>query len=278
MQKIPSLTFENNNQTTIRFVSDNLRASAEFLEMVSTRKDDSSFSSACRNLLRHALLTFQLGRVPCKCLGLARRIRLAAMRLWKAVGGAKFPLTIAAIANDHRNSPGATLATTGGLCTSPKPQDQVKGALLLDIVVCQGPAILELFASENQALLIRRDSLLVLDLALDHVDSIRALNLERDSFASKSLDKNLHSTPQPQNKMQGALLLDIVVCQGPAILKLFASENQALLIRRNPLLVLNLALDHIDSIRALHLKGDGLSSQLQTNKSVHDKSDRRKSI
>jgi len=45
----------------------------------------------------------------------------------------------------------------------------VKGGLLLDIVVGEGSAILELLAGEDQTLLIRGDSLLVLDLGLDIV-------------------------------------------------------------------------------------------------------------
>merc|ERR1719259_168567 len=53
------------------------------------------------------------------------------------------------------------------LGTSPQPEDKVKSGLLLDVVVGQSPAILQLLASEDQSLLIRGDSLLVLDLGLD---------------------------------------------------------------------------------------------------------------
>merc|ERR1712037_718861 len=47
------------------------------------------------------------------------------------------------------------------LSTSPQPEDEVEGGLLLDVVVGQSPAILQLLAGEDQPLLIRRDSLLV---------------------------------------------------------------------------------------------------------------------
>ena len=40
--------------------------------------------------------------------------------------------------------------------------DQVKSGLLLDVVVGEGPAVLQLLASEDQTLLVRGDSLLVL--------------------------------------------------------------------------------------------------------------------
>ena len=48
------------------------------------------------------------------------------------------------------------------LHASPQPQDQVKGGLLLDVVIGQGPAVLQLLAGEDQPLLVRGDALLVL--------------------------------------------------------------------------------------------------------------------
>ncbi len=44
------------------------------------------------------------------------------------------------------------------LHASTQTEDQVEGGLLLDIVVSQGAAILELLASKNQALLVGRDT------------------------------------------------------------------------------------------------------------------------
>ena len=46
----------------------------------------------------------------------------------------------------------------------------------MDVVVLESAAFLELLASEDEALLIRRDAFLVLDLGLDVVDSIVGLN------------------------------------------------------------------------------------------------------
>jgi hypothetical protein len=48
-------------------------------------------------------------------------------------------------------------------------EDQVESRLLLDVVVGKGAAILELLASEDQALLVRGNALLVLDLRLNVV-------------------------------------------------------------------------------------------------------------
>jgi len=58
---------------------------------------------------------------------------------------------------------------------------------LLNVVVRKSAAILQLLASEDQALLVRRDALLVLDLGLDIVDRVRGLNLEGDGLAREGL-------------------------------------------------------------------------------------------
>jgi len=80
---------------------------------------------------------------------------------------------------------------------------KVKGRLLLDVVVGESATILKLLASEDQPLLIRRDTLLVLDLGLDIVDSVRRLDLKGDGFAREGLDKNLHASTQTEDEMQG---------------------------------------------------------------------------
>merc|ERR1711892_278450 len=49
------------------------------------------------------------------------------------------------------------------LSTTPEPQHQVQGTLLLDVVVTEGTPILELLPSEDKPLLVWRDSLLVLN-------------------------------------------------------------------------------------------------------------------
>lgn len=56
-------------------------------------------------------------------------------------------------------------------------------------------------------------------------------------------------------------LLNVVVAESTAILKLLAGKDQALLIRGNAFLILNLALHIVDSIARLHLEGDGLTRE-----------------
>ncbi len=65
--------------------------------------------------------------------------------------------------------------------------------LLLDVVVAQRAAVLELLAREDEALLVGRDALLVLDLLLDVVDRVARLDIERDGLARERLDEDLRS-------------------------------------------------------------------------------------
>jgi len=55
---------------------------------------------------------------------------------------------------------------------SSQAKHQVKSGFLLDVVVGKGAAIFELLSGEDQSLLVRRDSFLVLDLSLDIFDSV----------------------------------------------------------------------------------------------------------
>jgi len=147
------------------------------------------------------------------------------------------------------------------LHSSSEPENEVKSRLLLDVVVRESPAILELLPGEDQPLLVWGNPLLVLDLSLDIFNGVRRLNLESNSLSSQGLDEDLHSSSEPENEVKGGLLLDVVVREGPAVLKLLSSEDQPLLVWGNPLLVLDLGLDVLDRVRRLHFKGDGLPGQ-----------------
>merc|ERR1712010_448923 len=61
--------------------------------------------------------------------------------------------------------------------------------------------------------------------------------------------------------MESGLFLDVVVREGPSILKLLASEDEPLLIWRDALLVLDLGLDILNGVRGLNLESDGLASE-----------------
>jgi hypothetical protein len=57
-------------------------------------------------------------------------------------------------------------------------EDEVHGGLLLDVVVEQGAAVLELLAAEEEALLPRGDALLRFDQSLDILDRVRRRDVE----------------------------------------------------------------------------------------------------
>ncbi|RAH49072.1 uncharacterized protein BO95DRAFT_439788 [Aspergillus brunneoviolaceus CBS 621.78] len=62
---------------------------------------------------------------------------------------------------------------------------------LLDVVVAQGAAILELLTSEDETLLIRGDTLLILDLGLDVVDGVARLDVEGNGLTREGLDETM---------------------------------------------------------------------------------------
>jgi len=78
------------------------------------------------------------------------------------------------------------------LASSAKSQHQVEGRLLLDVVVGESATVLELLASEDKSLLIRRNSFLVLDLGLDIVDRIGGFDFQGNGLTSERLHENLH--------------------------------------------------------------------------------------
>jgi hypothetical protein len=125
----------------------------------------------------------------------------------------------------------------------------VEGRFLLDVVVRKSTTILELLAGEDETLLIRRDTLLVLDLLFHVVDGISRLNLEGDGFAGEGLHEDLHTTTETEDKMESRLLLDVVVGERSAILKLLSGEDETLLIRRDSFLVLNLEVVRKSSVQ-----------------------------
>lgn len=79
------------------------------------------------------------------------------------------------------------------LTTTSQSQHQVKSGLLLDVVVRQGSAVLQLLTSEDQSLLVRWDSLLILDLGLNIVDGVRGLDFQGNGLTCQGLNENLHT-------------------------------------------------------------------------------------
>ena len=75
-------------------------------------------------------------------------------------------------------------------------QYQVQGRLFLDVVVGQRSSVFELLAREDESLLVRRDTLFVLDLLLHSFDGVCRINFQGDSPACQSLHEDLHASFQ----------------------------------------------------------------------------------
>jgi hypothetical protein len=147
------------------------------------------------------------------------------------------------------------------LVSSTETKDQVKSRLLLDVVIRESAAILELLSSKDETLLIRGDSLLILNLSLDVVDGVARLDIERNGLTSQSLDENLHSSTETKDQVESRLLLDVVIRESASILELLSGKDETLLIRGDSLLILNLSLDVVDGVARLDIESNGLTSQ-----------------
>lgn len=70
----------------------------------------------------------------------------------------------------------------------------MKRRLLLDIIVGECAAVLQLLPCKDQALLVGRDALLILNLRLNSLDGVRGLYVQGDRLSSEGLYEDLHST------------------------------------------------------------------------------------
>ena len=78
------------------------------------------------------------------------------------------------------------------LHTTSKSEDQMESGFFLDVVIGEGSTVFELFSSENESLLIWRNTFLILDLSFDVFDSVSWFNIKSDGLACKGFDENLH--------------------------------------------------------------------------------------
>ena len=147
------------------------------------------------------------------------------------------------------------------LHTTTEAEHQVKGRLLLNVVVAEGAAVFELLTGENKTLLIWGNTFLVLDLGFDVLDRVGGLDIKGDGLTSEGLDEDLHTSSKSKDQVKGGLLLDVVVGESSSILKLLSGEDESLLIWWDSLLVLDLGLDVLNGVVGLDLEGPGLSGQ-----------------
>ena len=105
-----------------------------------------------------------------------------------------------------------------------------------------------MLSSEDESLLIGRNTFLVLDLGLDIFNGVGGLDVQGDGLAGEGLHEDLHASAQSEDQVEGGLLLDVVVGEGSAVFQLLAGEDQSLLVRGDALLVLDLGLHVLDCV------------------------------
>lgn len=99
-------------------------------------------------------------------------------------------------------------------------------------------------------MLIRADTLLVLDLGIRIVNIVGIFQVQSNRLPGQDLHKYLYATPETQRQLKGELFMDVVFRKGSAIVELFASKDEPLLVRGDAFLVLDLRLDVVNSVRA----------------------------
>jgi hypothetical protein len=95
--------------------------------------------------------------------------------------------------------------------TATNTKHKVQRAVLLYVVVRKSVVIHKLLAGEDEALPVRGDAFLLLNLRFDGVDGVGAVGHEGDGLAGESPDEDLHATTQAKHKVQRSLLLHLIV-------------------------------------------------------------------
>jgi hypothetical protein len=75
-----------------------------------------------------------------------------------------YVLAMVYVSSPERQRKSTTPAFHAHLLTTTKTEDQMESRLLLNVVITQGTTILQLLTSKDQSLLVRWDTLLILDL------------------------------------------------------------------------------------------------------------------
>ena len=85
-------------------------------------------------------------------------------------------------------------------------KNQMKRRLLLNIIVGESATVLQLLPRKNEPLLIRWDTLLILDLTLDALDRVALLYIQSNGLAGKRLHEDLHSNISERNILKRSAL------------------------------------------------------------------------
>mmetsp|Transcript_25978 Transcript_25978/g.57263 ORF Transcript_25978/g.57263 Transcript_25978/m.57263 type:complete len:815 (+) Transcript_25978:3-2447(+) len=154
-------------------------------------------------------------------------------------------------------------AGLGGATQGGGPEHEMQGGLVLDVVRLDRARVLQLLAGEDQALLLGRDALLLLDLALDLPDGVGRLDLQLDGLARQCLRGDLEAPPrgslhaghQVQHRRGGVLARAARedISEELGVLQLLPGVDQALLVGREAGLGLDLVLDVGYGVPVVHV-------------------------
>jgi hypothetical protein len=93
----------------------------------------------------------------------------------------------------------------------------------------------------------RRKAVLSILIELKSLSSVAQILLVAPSSTSS----------KPQDKMQRAFLLDVIVRERTTVFKLLPGKNEALLVWRDAFFVLDFRLDIVDGVGRFDFEGDG---------------------
>ena len=101
----------------------------------------------------------------------------------------------------------------------------MQGVVFLDVIVSESLRVIKLFSSENDSLLVLRDSFSFSNLALDGFNAVSVSDFESDGLSSESSHEDLFSSSESEYKVESRVFLDVVVVNCSAVFKSFSSEN-----------------------------------------------------
>ena len=89
------------------------------------------------------------------------------------------------------------------------------------------------------------------------VQAIQRLSRE----VGASLHEEFHATSKPEDQMECAFSIDVIIGEGAPIIKLNTSKDESLLVRGNTFLVLNDSLELLNSVVSRDIASDCLPCQ-----------------
>lgn len=134
--------------------------------------------------------------------------------------------------------------------SSPESEDEVERAFLLNVVVCHCSSVFKALPGEDESLLVSGKSFLVLNFSFDDFDAVTCLCFNGDGLSGQSSDENLHSSPESEDEVHGALFADVVVSHALFIFKVLSCKDESLLVDGDSLLSENAFLEgsHVVSL------------------------------